>query len=123
MITCCSPPDVILSFDFTVTQPQVRSNRKATGLHASTTKVKVRLSRINSGIIIDTASVPRSGERLRTRRSILIDLDKAEDGVSDLASLMDALRDILRFTDDWLEAEEEGLRRLIELKEEWERYG
>lgn len=114
-ITCSTLPDIVLTFDHTTDH----STASIQDVHTGHTKVRVRLSRVMGEITIDISHIaPQTGERLRSKRTIKSGSQVSVSGTD----IPQCLEGILRHAVGWSRVEREGLRRMIELRTEWERY-
>ncbi|WOO81443.1 uncharacterized protein LOC62_03G004966 [Vanrija pseudolonga] len=118
VITCSDPPDIILSFS--VNPASDDSAAPAEGL--TRRKARVRYSRKSGTVTLDTASKTTStgasgSNTLRTRRTA--QSGRTEEGAATREDDTAALGILVG--DDWSELEREAVRRLVSLREEWER--
>ncbi|WWC90951.1 uncharacterized protein L201_005889 [Kwoniella dendrophila CBS 6074] len=139
IMTCSSPPDIIISFRLGFETPRSsprnlkynqQNGHKMTMRRQGYSRVKVIYSRSKSEMKVDTIckdTSHHSKESLKTQRLIKLsphnqqeNLDKGE-GLSSLEELAVELGFQTDFQ-DWKEEENEGLRRLWFLRDEWGRW-
>lgn len=117
VITCSDPPDIILSFSNNI----LPDDSVAPAEGGRRQKARVLYSRKSGTVTIDTASKATidggsGSSKLRTRRTAELDrIDGAATGHDNAAALG------ILLSDDWSELECEAVRRLVGLREEWER--
>ncbi|ORY28809.1 hypothetical protein BCR39DRAFT_533982 [Naematelia encephala] len=135
IVTCSTPPDMILSFSFDCSSTIPHRTTDHQNFHepqlcphsntADPIKVQVTYSRVQKQLRIDTSSRPTTllelpKEAFRTRRTI--NMRSLNDRQCDNRDGEDLHTLLSGDNCGWREEEREGSRRLWELRSEWTRY-